>query len=485
MGPRFGGAASPVRRAGQGAWCLLAALTLALATPGPAAGQDERGPRLLREPHSYVDVPDAADGDDPIDVNVHVGFLQTWTLSRIEREEPSADGRTSRSFVDIANARHVQTRLLLGVEVGLFRDLALFANLPLILSDDRRLGRVDGVDPVERLQADDTLPTDPPDYEPPPLFSVPFDSPTRSGVDHVALGLAWSILNQARRPWLPTWVVRVEGRFNLGAPLRPCTTESGTTACRRWAIDEGGDWSFTSTENGGMSRGVNALRLETRASFRHDYVEPFAGFVFQMEWPGAARRSFTPVPGLEGYGQRRPPVLGRFTGGLAVIPWEDRSDAQRFAIDLRLEGAFLSEGRDYTPLFDALGTSDNHYLSNPVAEGDPNIDPDVATVPFIGLTDVGSRGEIGGSLMLELRAARFVRFQLGGRVAYTTPYLITQAMACNVGVRGIPNGDARRAGCPRGIIDPHHRPVLDLPGQRFRVNDQVRFDLAVRASGLF
>ena len=37
--------------------------------------------------------------------------------------------------------------------------------------------------------------------------------------------------------------------------------------------------------------------------------------------------------------------------------------------------------------------------------------------------------------------------------------------------------DPRIAGCARGIVDPHHRVILDTPGQRFSLGGQLRVDL--------
>ena len=82
--------------------------------------------------------------------------------------------------------------------------------MPIILSDDRSLSAVSGT-PAGILDADDR--TNPMDPAPPPLFNVPFTSPTRSGLDYIAAGFAWSIFNQNRDPSVPTWVIMAEGRF--------------------------------------------------------------------------------------------------------------------------------------------------------------------------------------------------------------------------------------------------------------------------------
>jgi hypothetical protein len=288
----------------------------------------------------------------------------------------------------------------------------------------------------------------------------------------------------------------IEGRFNPltaagGRPLTACQQTSGGARCREWTRGAGGTWSFDdSGSDAGMTRGTNALRIETRASWRSEYVEPYAGLGFQIEWPANAERFFLPAGDLAGIINERPPIVGELTGGLAIIPWENRADWQRFAIDLRFHGRYISEGHGYSPLFDALGTSQNRYLTQPNLEGSPT-DPDTGlpstedlrTVPFFGLTDMSSHAELGGQIGLEMRAARYVRFDLGAALFYIQPYFITYADACNPNVNNVTG--ARRGTCRRGIINPHHRPVIDLPGQRFRVDEQIRLDLYVSATGMF
>lgn len=473
---------------------LSMALLGCVASAHVAAAQDADGElRLMREPHSYVDVADAFDDDDPFDLNVTVGFERNWTYGNIQRESNTSvagdPNRAARNWTDIAYHQHQRNVLNLGLEVGIFRDLAVYGRLPLILSDDRSLDRVNGRDSSSSLMADADGDGDP--SNDPLLFDVPFQSPTRSGLDYVAAGIAWSIFNQNRERELPTWVLMIEGRFNLGDPLVACRGGI-TTACRNWIqpATPGGTWGRSDTgTDAGETRGTNALRIETRSSWRTRYVEPFAGLVFQIEWPANAERFFLPAGELSGFINKQPPIIGEFTGGMAIIPWENRAGWQRFAIDLRLMGRYISEGHGYSPLFDALGTSQNAYLTEPNSEADASLagpGSDYRTVPFFGLTDMQPHAELGARFGIEMRAARFVRFDVAAALWYIQPYIITYTDACNPNEEAVGLADAARRGtCRRGIINPHHRPVLDLPGQAFRVNEQVRLDIVVNATGMF
>jgi hypothetical protein len=98
-------------------------------------------------------------------------------------------------------------------------------------------------------------------------------------------------------------------------------------------------------------------------------------------------------------------------------------------------------------------------------------------VPFTGLADVQAHGRIGGRVAFELQAARFVRFGFGGALHYATPHQITGTERCNENASPRDASDPRIAGCAQGIVDPHHRVILDTPGQRFSLGGQLRVDL--------
>ncbi len=487
----------------------LSALSAALVPAGSALAQDDGELRLMAEPHSYVDVVDAFDDDDPFDLNVTVGYRNRYQFGNIQREDnaSAADpNRATRNWRDIAHHTHTQNILDVGLDVGIFRDLALWARMPIILSDDRSLGTASsarGYDANDFLRADADGDGDPTNDD--PLFRVPFNSPTRSGLDYVEVGLAWSIFNQHRERELPTWVLLISGRLNVGDPMIACDGTSGTS-CRQWT-SSGDDWTRRDGgSDAGESRGTNALRIETRASWRTRYVEPYGGLLFGIEWPGSSERFFLPAGNIRGFINEQPPIIGQLTGGLAVIPWEDRGGFQRFAIDLRFTGRYVSEGHGYSPLFDALGTSNSPYLTELNLEGAPHpysdtLNPGLRRVPFFGLTDMQQHAELGSRLMLEMRAARYVRFQLAAGLWYISPYVITYADACNPnvtpnpvtpqpGADGLPGTaddviDPRMGTCRRGIINPHHRAAIDLPGNTFRVDEQIRTEISVSVTGMF
>lgn len=425
---------------------------------------------LYGEPTSYTDVVDAFDGEDPFDLNVRLQFRRSMTTGTIQREVndgTTADGRGSASWVNIANHERVRNILDVGLDVGIFHDLAIFARLPVVLSDDRSLEPASG---RTAASISEDLQVTEPGGTATPLFDVPFVSPTRSGLDYVAVGAAWSIFNQYRDRHLPTWLLMVEGRFGVGSVLKPCVKES---------VD-GSGVRCRDGQSPGISEGINTIRVETRASKRFRYYEPYGGISFEASWPGIGASNFEPGGDLPGFTKSSPPWRTEVVAGMAVIPWEERERYQRFVFDGRLFGGFVSEGRGYSPLFDALGTSDNEYFSGVNRE----CADCTREVPYTGTSVMESHGRFGGEVAVEVQAAKYVRFRLSSRFTWDLPYAITFTDPCNPDVNASPD-DPRIGGCNEGILNPNSRAVVDSPGSRFRLDGDFTVDLAATAIAQF
>jgi hypothetical protein len=467
----------------------LAVTLIAVGLPAGAVAQldaDEDDLRLHSEPHSYTNVVDALDGDDPFDVNVSLGFNREYSTGELQREinNPAvATGRSSASYLPVAQHEHLRNTLDLGVQLGVFHDLALFFNMPIVLSDTRELKQLDSA-------ADRNLSTTAREEPQPatagggsiPIFDVPFTSPARSGVPHVNLGIAWGIFNQFRDRALPTWVLMLSGQFAVGEPMRACQEDPVTGDDVPYETDPANFSRCNGGSDPGITDGVHWLRFETRASYRLRYIEPYAGLEFMVGFPAQASDQFKPGGDFAGYTNTIPPIQGELTAGAAIIPWEQRARHQRLTIDIRLLGRYISEGHYYSPLFDALGTSQSAYLRSANYES-TIVDPSRA-VHFQGLTDIEPHGRLSIQPAIELQAAEYIRFRLGARFGWETPYMVTYSDACNPNFSADP-GDPRIGNCRGGIVNPHHRGNIDLPGRRFRLDDQFQVDLFASAIGQF
>ena len=464
---------SPVKLPLQATLALLLAPLLVaplLARPATAHADDDDGPlRLMNEPTSFTDVIDAADEGDPFDLNVRVGFRRSVTTATLSRETAASAGSTVAGRLAIADYEHARNELDLGIELGVFRDVMLYFAMPIVLRDSRKLSLPSGTS-TEGLAAINTALSDP--YQnsdgvvitDEQLFTMPFTSPDRSGIDEIHVGAAFDVMNQARRPHLPTWMMKFEFQLGVGPLIKACA--EGDSDC-------------------GVSEGIHRFVFETRLSRRWRMLEPYGGIGFLFAWTGSAADRFSPEGDLAGYSHTRPPMEGWFTVGTSVVPWEQRARWQRFSIDVQLSGRYISESRDYTPLFDALGSSTHPQLTTPIPEGvDPTRTAALRQVGFTGVTDVQAHVGFGGQLAIELQAARYVRFRFGGSLERRTKHLLTYTDQCNPNVE-VEEDDPRIGGCDSGIINPMHRYTLDAPGRRFFVDGTTTYDIFVQAQAQF
>lgn len=479
--------------------CIRAALAALLALAGAfgthgAARADEPVPakevRFLRETGENTTVIDAFDKDDPFDATLSLTLRQQWKAANIRRETAlSQGGLSSGGFVarteNVARYSQSTSVLEIGGDIGLFRDLALSLRLPLILSDTRELGDLDGSSRnPQRLQ----------DPSGDPLFSVPFKSPQRSGVDWFGVGLNYAIFNQMRDDTKPTWVIGAESRFGIGPRLHACN-QNAPVKCPDPANPSGPG------REPGISRGMTTLALHTVFSRRFGYVEPYVGFRGQLELP-QSNSDFGATSDVRGTLLSRPPVLGTITIGTEVFPWENKEAFQRLALDFKVRGTYHSPGREYSELFDALGSSQARSLREPNpgayrASTDGGFgsvaDPNAAKVSFTGITDQQAFGSFGGSMGVTVQAGEYVKFTGGLGLTFVQSHLVTAADACNPGFgrdagaagpcrggSGSPGG-----GSTTGIPNPNHRQTIDLPGRRFSVDDTTIVDLWLSALVMF
>jgi len=473
-------------------------------------------PRMLSEPAEITQVVDAFDESDPFDLDLTIGYGFSRNTGKILREtnlagpEYSSGGYT-RGTLKVAKYRETTNRLLTRAAVGLYRDLALIIRMPIILSNDRRLDSYDG-------SASDARVTEGAPGE--QLFSVPFRSPTRSGIEYLALGVDYGILNQYRERSNPTWIVGLETRLNVSEPMHACNpnSASGQVTCadpgdvnRNGRFDASNvdstgtipiENSSIKSRSEGVSRGVTGLELHTYLSKRIKYIEPYGGLRMLAEFPtGSSDYGLTD---LQYSLVNHPPLLGTMTIGMAVIPWEIRDQFQRATIDFRFESSYRSEGRDYSELFDALGSSPAPSLRSPTwaeyhagTNGTSVIDPTSQRVYFAGLTDIESHIINRASVEVTWQAARYVKFALGTALTVVQSHIITFDQACNANFKN----DISEAGPCRkwtgdtsngqpvyevtGVPNPGYREVINAVGRRYRVDDSLGFDGWANATVMF
>lgn len=457
-------------------WCARAGLCLVIVvvvvvSARPIVAQEdaplqEHGPRqyLLAEPASYTSVLDAFEVSDLPDVSIGLSFRRTQSSAMIGRERVAEGETIAGGYRNVARSEQATSALSIDLASGVFRGVMVFVRLPLVLSDQRSL-----------VQPPDAGPTAPTDeladasaYTPEAaaegtqngqanqgdqanqadkLFSHDYRSITRSGIPGLDIGAAWQITNQYRTAYLPTWVVQVESRVGLGKVLRPCSAGDSCV--------------------GGVSRGTLTLELDSRWSYRYRWVEPYLGLRYVHEWATGASERFVPGAVADGLDVGLP-SRQQLTLGTALMVWEDRGRYQRMSIDLRGVATYISAGRDYSQLFDVLGGSKNALLSQ--------TDPSQGELPFYGITQVDGHAQLRADLAVEAQAARYVQFRLGVSLMRMSQHLLTGAAPC---------GHSGPSVCQPGQANPLYRAVIDQPGQRFAMLENLRYDLFATAIGRF
>jgi hypothetical protein len=460
-----------------GVLILLGAARLAKADEPVGA----REPHLTGETAEITNVVDALDDDDPFDLNLVLGFTQSWKHAKIRRESLlNQPGLASGGFVpateNIATYSSSTSTLLVGADIGLYRDLALILRVPLILNWSQSLGDLNGSSAVVPQLLADPLGGQ--------LFSVPFTSPTRSGVDYISAGIDWGIYNQQRDETKPTWVIGIEGRLAVGTPLHACNANA-TVECPDPANPT------VNRSDPGISRAMDALIARSVWSRRFGYIEPYTGFWVQAEFPQSRGDygTYNPPNDLE----RTPPLLGSFALGFEVVPYERREQYERLSADFRFKGTYHSPGRDYSELFDALGSSQGGSLRipNPAAYmGGPGGTSVAKTgteeVYFTGITEEQAYGSLTLSASATWQAGEYIKFTAGSGFTYSQPHLVTAADTCtpNNSDRNLAGSCANAAGV-LGSPNPDHHDIIDLPGHRFSVDDTTIVDLWVMGTVMF
>ena len=494
-------------------WPSMALLLLVSASKARADEPTTAGePRVLSEPGEITDIVDAFDGDDVFDLHLTIGYQYTSRHSHIRRETNMGDltrnpglslGNYVVSNMNVASYEETTSRLNTRLDVGVYHDIAVFFRLPIILANNRKLDDLAGSasqQAVTLMGATGEA----------PLFSIPFKSPQRSGVDYLAVGADFGFMNQFRDPSKPTWLFGLEGRFSLGEPMHACTATPaiGQVDCAYPSdVNRNGragdvvdptvgslEGQFsTASRSPGVGRGTNGLEVHSYISKRVKYIEPYMGFRALFEFQ--QDRSDYGVSDLKGSLVNHPPFEGWAIFGLQIIPWEQREQFQRVTFDMRLGASYRTEGRDYSQLFDALGSSSSYTLRQPnfatyKASADPTnpsqADLSSQKVYFTGLTDVQQYATFQGSGSVTWQAGEYIKFQLGVAYMREQSHVVTLDQPCNpdfkndLGAAGSCRSSGSANGGPpfaaTGIPNPNYRPTIDGVGRRFKADDGSVWD---------
>jgi hypothetical protein len=450
------------------------------------------------------------DFDQPYGFHIEPSFRQVQERGVITREAPCGAGTEPACDFDTTGLvreldyRRVTNILDFDFQIGLYKDFEFHVRLPVVLSDQRNLTFADGVTQANsrifpdlaRVEADlsRAAASESVFFDSYRLFDVPNDGPRRSGLGDMTFGFSWSPFNDRRADHVSNLTLSFDYVGPTGTPQR--------------------------ANNTGVGRGVHELQFAVATSryFEDAHMEPYFGMRFAA--PLAASNGL--FIGNSNSTTTAPGPRFSFTTGTEIMMYEDTAAGAHYTADLGMDFGFQFEGRDYSPLFDALaGSSCNG--TTPAAAGfgalpDGNVYNPTAPLPRAadaacawvvqqpgnaqfgpggtlavntpyahnGITDIESFASVGGHVGLNLQPNRYVRFRMGFGMLYQSPHFLTVADAGrdadNTGVV-----DLNPQGTQDGIVErnPNYNLALDTLGRRLRLENSVILQWTIGAAFQF
>lgn len=490
---------------------FLAAAAL-LAAPGQAAASE------------VTRVATAFEDGNRFDIHFGVAYDYNFRRAAILREWSRTDGSESSLVKDLVYRQHRHT-LTPQLEIGLWNDLALYAALPIVVSDNRSYGfdqgaddcvYGDGVPPalaascVNKANSttirDEIIPRDGIDArgnDPFATFTGPgteqiFAGPTRRGLDQLHLGLKYGILNQNKRAHFPTWLIAFEGRFAVGRPM---------TFSRNLLRDH-------PDGNHRVGRGIHEIGVWTALSRRHQFLDPF----FRAYWRQALRAAGSMFEDFSGDGAQdrvRPQSSAGATIGVEIIPFERKAKSLKVGILLSASADLRYGGRGYSEIWELLADSpalvgatdptrqrldaagnplDPGYCNRDAAlayarrnPGDPGyLDAGgAACQKFQGITTLQDYASFSFHGALNLELGPHTLLNLGVRVTGDTSHFITAASPGDADRTEAGGVDPDRVEPGTSEVNPLRRDVIDAPGRRYAVDDVLDVNGYLRVLILF
>jgi hypothetical protein len=170
--------------------------------------------------------------------------------------------------------------------------------------------------------------------------------------------------------------------------------------------------------------------------------------------------------------------------GAEFYPWRIPSDdGQYVSVDMAFTADFTFEGREFTELFDALGTSDCDPATNchrtALTRGERT---DLGTPRKTdGVTDVEQYGRFGLQTAVVYQALANLRLRLGFNYWHTTSHFITFADAGKDldGQNNVEHDNSDHL----NEYNPFYNESYDDFGKRFRVDDKNSFEVVFSVEG--
>lgn len=422
-----------------------------------------------------TDVASAFDDDNPFDLRLRVRYDHTEKRAQIKREfEGLSPSQTS--IAQLKDLLYAQKRdaLTLRAEIGLFHDLMLSVELPIILDESATYSYDAEAGSACRY---------PPDSNPNCVnasnsstvadgivAATGYDARhggagTSGGVlfrtvdrgasgggkgldslDTINLALTWAPVSQRRDDTKPTWILSFESQISIGNIM---------------AFDRANPGA-----NHAVSEGVHRLFGRTAISHRWRYVDPYMSFWYM--YPIARGDSL-----FKDYGPsqktKNPMQQAGTNFGLELIPYERPRQGHKIFIDLRgrIEGHFA--GRGYSEAWElfagapVLACDAAHADFNPACDSKQTTNP-YQNAPFTGITTIQNYATLGADLAVGVQIGQHFRLRSSFEYSHDQSHFITGEDI------GVPTTASGRVMNPPEF-NPAYRAVIDQVGRRYLVDN--------------
>ena len=462
----------------------LAAALAALAT-SPALAAPE------------TDVPSALEAGDPFDLHASLGYRFTSRRSAIKRELsgfPGTDPEGSTPIVKDLRFSLSRHEIVPRLEVGIFQDLWLSGELPIVLRSRGTLEFDQSTDPC--VFADDGAPTCinaensttvqdgllPPtgfDADDPagPGFggdaSTIFRGPARAGLDQVHLGVGFAPMNQARDESKPTWKVGAELRFAIGKTVHLNRSAPG--------------------DDQGVSRGLHELELWTSMAKRIDWVVPYVHIWYRAPIGTTDDSPFRDLQRPFGATSRRAQKIAGSRFGLEAIAWERPEEKQRIGLRLDADLQAHFEGRGLSDMWEVFQYAG--AASQPDAPLRIDLDPTEGGLQALdhpGASNIENYLTMAGTIGIDAALGERIRLSASLSGLIEQSHLISFADAgidsprCAEGEStDCETNDNEVVDAGTAEVNPLHVRLIDLVGHRYRVDEARELIVSFSARVLF
>ena len=286
-----------------------------------------------------TDVASSFDFKNPFDFNLDVQFISTHHFGSIKREY-----NTDADYVyeDIngqayytTESRRVETKeyegnpqlylmrkLLIGTEIGLYHNLSLSFDLPIILQEQYNM--VVNSSEAQFAPGEMSLPGQ-------GLF--PYEGNldySHKGVGDIAFGLQWAPFSEARKNKFFSWLLGMKVTFPTAAVKTPVGMNE---------VDNGD--VVPSGKTGKVGDGLFVFDFRTAVSKRYGVVEPYLQFLVSIPVPSGKSIYINPKEAIQ------------FNFGTEINFHENKDLGQKIHLRTDIEVLYTSKGNAYNSIANA------------------------------------------------------------------------------------------------------------------------------------